>query len=458
VNVDIRLTDHSHHDHETAGVPRGPFARIVAASVATGLVTALVLTMVAFPGATEATITGSMLVAFALGWAMLGVLSSRFTNRPQRWSAVPAVAMGVSGLALVVLTPGNATLTAMSWIWPVPMLALVVYIWVRARGDLPGRGRWMLAPVVAVLAIAPVAAMYENITVVRDQHTYAAPGTSYDVGGHRLYLDCHGQGSPTVILDNGLGEVTASWARIIAQGDTTTRVCAYDRAGQGWSQDAANSQDAVAAARDLHTLLTVAGEQGRYVLVGHSIGGAYALTYAARYPQEVAGMVLLDSSSPEQFTAIRSYPGQYAVMHRAMALAPTLSRLGLGRVLAAVAPSHLPAPAAEQVRGLTADAHGARNVSEEWSALPEVFKQAQSLTTLGSRPLAVLTASESLQKTGGWRAAQDQLAGLSSNSLHQVVDSTHMGLLEDQHGSAAAVRAIDDVIAALRSGSLLGNQ
>jgi len=82
-----------------------------------------------------------MLVAFALGWAMLGVLSSRFTNRPQRWSAVPAVAMGVSGLALVVLTPENATLTAMSWIWPVPILALVAYIWVRARGDLPGTHR-----------------------------------------------------------------------------------------------------------------------------------------------------------------------------------------------------------------------------------------------------------------------------------------------------------------------------
>ena len=89
------------------------------------------------------------------------------------------------------------------------------------------------------------------------------------------------------------------------------------------------------AAQDLHTLLAAAGEHGPYVLVGHSTGGTYALTYAAQYPQQVAGMVLLDSSSPEQFTAIPSYAGQYAVMRRGLALLPTVNRLGLGRAVAA---------------------------------------------------------------------------------------------------------------------------
>jgi pimeloyl-ACP methyl ester carboxylesterase len=311
----------------------------------------------------------------------------------------------------------------------------------------------MLWPVVAVLALAPVAATYENISVVRDQHTYAAPGTSYWVHGHRLYLDCRGQGSPTVVLDNGLGEVTASWARIVGQVDTATRVCAYDRAGQGWSQDTSSAQDGVAAAQDLHILLDLAGEHGPYLLVGHSIGGTYALTYADQYPQQVAGMVLLDSSSPEQFTAIPSYSGQYALVHRVMALTPTLNRLGLGRVFAAVATSHLPSDAAGKVTALTASAHGARSASGEWQVLPTLFKQAQQLTTFGNRPLAVLTASESAQKTEGWTAAQNRLAALSSRSVHQVVDSSHMGLLEDQHGSAAAVTAIDHVIAAVRSKS-----
>jgi pimeloyl-ACP methyl ester carboxylesterase len=181
----------------------------------------------------------------------------------------------------------------------------------------------------------------------------------------------------------------------------------------------------------------MAGEHGPYLLVGHSIGGTYALTYTARYPQQVAGMVLLDSSSPEQFTAIPSYPTQYDVLHRVEALTPTLNRLGLGRVIATLTSSHLPTAAADQVTALTASANGARSASEEWQVLPTLFQQAQALTTFGNRPLAVLTASESQQTQG----------------VHQVVDSTHMGLLEDQHGSAAAVAAINHVLAAVRSHS-----
>jgi pimeloyl-ACP methyl ester carboxylesterase len=453
MTVDTHTETHRIDIEALDPAPQGPFARVVAVSLAIGLATALTLTLVVFAGYTEATVTGALLVGFTLGWVLLGVLSRRYTDRPLRWTSVPAVVLGATGLGLIAFTPQNAALSAMSWIWPTPMLALAVYVGLRARRDLPGRARWMLVPVVAVLALAPVAAMYENVTVVRDQHTYSAPGTTYEVGGHRVYLDCRGQGSPTVVLDNGLGEVTASWARIVAQVDTTTRVCAYDRSGQGWSQGTGSAQDGVAAAQDLHALLSVAGEKGPYLLVGHSIGGAYALTYADQYPQQVAGMVLLDSSSPEQFTAIPSYSAQYAVIHRVEALTPTLNRLGLGRLIAKVAPSHLPTAAAGQVTSLTANAQGARNASAEWQVLPALFEQAQELTTFGNRPLAVLTASESAQKTGGWSAAQDRLAALSTRSIHQVVDSTHMGLLEDPQGSAAAVAAIDHVIAVVRSES-----
>jgi pimeloyl-ACP methyl ester carboxylesterase len=430
----------------------------VAGSLVTGLVIALVLTLLVFPAARESTVTGLVLLGFGFGWAMMGVLFDRLTNRPQRWTAVPAVAMGVAGLALLVLTPENGALTFLGWVWPVPMLALAVYVWVRVRRDLPGRGRWMVAPVVAVLGLAAVGAVFEDVAVVRDQHTYAGPGRSYDVGGHRLYLDCRGHGSPTVVLFNGLGEVSASWARIVPRVDATTRVCAYDRAGQGWSGDVDGAQDGVTAAGDLHMLLKVAGEQGPFVLVGHSIGGTFALTYAARYPGQVAGMVLLDSSSPEQFTKIPSYPGQYAVVHRVEALTPTLFRLGIGRLIAAVTPSHLPAAAADQVRALTASAHGARNVRDDWSILHRVFGQAQALTTLGHHPLAVLTATESLNGTGGWAAAQNKLAALSSNRLHQVIDSTHIGLLEDPHPSTQAAGAIHDVITAVRTGSPLNSR
>jgi len=452
MSVDTHPTDHR-DDVAAPATPRtGPMARVIAGSLATGAMSALVLTLVVFAGGTESVITGSTLIAFGLGWALIAALTVRHTNRPQRWTALPAAAMGATGLALLAFTPENAAITQLSWVWPPVALALAVWMFVQMRRALIGRGRWLLTPVVAVLGIAAIGATYENITLLGDQDTYTAPGKSYDVGGHQLHLDCHGHGGPTVLLSNGLGEISASWARITDQFGDTTRVCAYDRAGQGWSADADSPQDGVTAAKDLHTLLAVAGEHGPYVLVGHSIGGAYAMTYAAQYPEQVAGLVLLDSSSPEQLTKIPSYAGQYAVMRRGMALLPTLARLGLGRVLAA---SNLPAPAADQVRALTATPRAARNGRDELSVIPEVFEQAQALTTLQGRPLAVVTASEESLETTGWAAAQDRLATLSTNHVHRTVHSTHPGLLEDQHGSTESVRAITEVITSVRTGTPL---
>ena len=279
----------------------GPVARVIAASLAVGAATALVLALIVFAGAAEAVIIGSVLISFGLGWGLVATLTARHTNRPQRWAAVPATLMGLTGAALLALRPGNDAMTTLNWGWPPVVLVLAVWMVVQMRRSGAGRGTWLLAPVVAVLVLAAVSATYANVTLRADQDILAsAPGTLYDVGGHRMHLDCHGQGSPTVVLFNGLGEVSASWARITDQVDTTTRVCAYDRAGQGWSDDVSTPQDGVAAAADLHKLLDVAGVTGPYVLAGHSSGGTYAMTYAARYPDQVAGMVLLDSSSPNQ--------------------------------------------------------------------------------------------------------------------------------------------------------------
>jgi pimeloyl-ACP methyl ester carboxylesterase len=227
-------------------------------------------------------------------------------------------------------------------------------------------------------------------------------------------------------------------------------VCAYDRAGQGWSDEAEHPQDGVGAAKDLHRLLTVAGETGPFVLAGHSTGGTYAMSYASRYPGQIAGMVLLDSSSPEQFTKMPAYPGQYAVMRRGLALLPTLNRLGLGRVLPST--SHLPGAAADEVDALAATARTARNGRDELSEIPRVFAQARALTTLHDLPLAVLTASENVTNPG-WTGAQNQLAALSTNHVHREVQSTHAGLIEDERPAADAARAITQVVSSVRTGS-----
>ena len=438
-------------DTESPRDPSGPVTRVIALSLAAGAVTALVLTLVVFAGATESRITGSMLMAFGLGWAVLATLSDRMTNRPQPWAVVPAATMGATGLGLLVLSPADAALTSIGWVWPPLMLALVVWMFVQMLRTSTRRGRWLLTPVLVLLAVASVGATTENLALLRDRDAYPAPGQTYEVGDHRLHLDCRGQSGPTVILFNGLGEVSASWARITDQVSPRTRVCAYDRPGQGWSEPVADPQDGVTAAEDLHQLLAEAGEAGPYLLVGHSIGGPYALTYAAQYPEQVAGMVLLDSSSPEQLTSIPSYAGQYAMMRRGMALLPTLARLGLSRVFA---DSHLPGETGDRVRTMTSTPSALRNGRDEVSMIPQVFEQAQALTTLGARPLVVLTASETLD-TPGWAAAQDELAALSSNRAHRDVASTHAGLVEDERGSAESARAIAEVLSAVRFGTPL---
>ena len=129
--------------------------------------------------------------------------------------------------------------------------------------------------------------------------------------------------------------------------------------------------------------------------------------------------MLLDSSSPEQFTAMPAFSGQYKMMMRpTYSLMPTLSRLGAGQIPVT---SHLPAADAAKVTAITSKPKYYRNQRDEVSVIPEVFHQAQALTTLGNRPLAVLTASATATGTKGWVGAQDQLAALSPNSVHRTV-------------------------------------
>jgi pimeloyl-ACP methyl ester carboxylesterase len=424
---------------------------VVAGSVVIGL-----LAVVAFPvgvvaGAPEHVLTGTGLLGLALGWAALAVGSSTLTAQPQRWAAIPAAALGAVGAALLVLAPGDRALTAAGWLWPSLLLALTAWTTARAVRSMRARAPfWLLSPVLVLLLLASVGGGAASLRTALGGDPPPMPGQLYDVGDHRLHLSCTGTGSPTVVLLGGMGETSAAWGLVQPAVAGTTRVCAYDRAGQAWSDSAPGPKDGVQVAADLHILLSRAGEPGPYVLAGHSVGGTYAMVYAAEYPDDVAGLVLLDSASPQQFTALPDFPGAYSFMRRATALLPTLERLGAGPLLSSGVPADLPPAARAQMQAFDWSTRQLRGERDEVAAYPAVFEQAQALTGIGSTALVVVTATAG-DTQPGWPAAQDALAELSSTSSHRLVPATHTSLLLDASDSAFSVTAIDDVVQAART-------
>jgi pimeloyl-ACP methyl ester carboxylesterase len=424
---------------------------VVAGSVVIGL-----LAVVAFPvgvvaGAPEHVLTGTGLLGLALGWAALAVGSSTLTAQPQRWAAIPAAALGAVGAALLVLAPGDRALTAAGWLWPSLLLALTAWTTARAGRSMRARAPfWLLSPVLVLLLLASVGGGAASLRTALGGDPPPMPGQLYDVGDHRLHLSCTGTGSPTVVLLGGMGETSAAWGLVQPAVAGTTRVCAYDRAGQAWSDSAPGPKDGVQVAADLHILLSRAGEPGPYVLAGHSVGGTYAMVYAAEYPDDVAGLVLLDSASPQQFTALPDFPGAYSFMRRATALLPTLERLGAGPLLSSGVPADLPPAARAQMQAFDWSTRQLRGERDEVAAYPAVFEQAQALTGIGSTALVVVTATAG-DTQPGWPAAQDALAELSSTSSHRLVPATHSSLILDASDSAFSITAIDDVVQAVRT-------
>src|SRR5215211_4310797 len=319
----------------------------------------------------------------------------------------------------------------------------------------------LLGLVVTLLVLAVAGAIYQAIATERAERAYPPPGEMVDVRGYSLHINCAGQGSPTVVLDAGSGGFSAQWVRVQREVSGTTRVCSYDRAGMGWSEMGPEPRDAKQISSELHTLLKGANIEGPYVLVGHSYGGLYVRTYAARYPDEVAGVVLVDSSSPKQAghrpaTRDSDEPQEqtFAVVPRLARLGVSLpARLGVVRLLSELDPAspELPPQQRAQIDALTPS-------TRQWSTSVLEFlapTQTRRLGSLGNKPLAVVTAPK--QAEPGWLEQQDKLATLSSNSKHRVVKgATHTSLLYERSDSQATSAAIDEVVAAVRNEQPLG--
>src|SRR4051812_15456432 len=435
----------------------GRIGWVVAGSLVTGLVAALLLVAAPFIPATESTITAAVLCGFALGWAMLAVLSVRFTDQPQRWAVAPAVFMGLGGLLLLAF--GSSVHGVLDWLWPPVLLALAIWMFVRVHRQLHSRtGRWLLYPMLGLLALAAIGGGWATLGAAADARAYPMPGQLIDVGGHRLHLNCTGSGSPTVVLQPGAGEMSSNMGWIAPAVARNTRVCVYDRAGRGWSEPADTPQDGAQIATDLHTLLQRGHVPGPYVLAGHSFGGLYVLTYAAHYPDDVAGMVLVDSTnraSAARATIASPYDGgAYNALGRFSALVSSTARLGLGRLYSQIAPGGLPPQSQGEALATMASASNLGSTIDEYVQANASGQEAAALRDFAAKPLVVLTAGIGNDPTHA--AAQDQLATMSTNSAHRLIDSDHEGLINNEKGAAATTQAILDVVKAVRSHASLG--
>ena len=424
---------------------------VVFGAIASGLSLGLVLVLSVFAGGREHEITGAALFALGLGFVLLAVGSTRFSDQPQRWATPPGVASVVIGLAVWIFSPSEHTLALAGWVWPVLLLVLVGWSIRGARRSLHSWARpALLYPALVALLLVAVGGAYETIA----RATASNPplgGRTYLVNGHRLYLNCVGEGAPTVVLFNGLGARTPSWAWIQRAVSSSTRVCTFDRAGEGWSGGEV-ALDGRQLTSDAQGLLAAAHVPGPYVLAGHSVGGIHALLYAAQYPEHVAGLALLDSSTPYQFD-LPDYPGFYAMWRRGSALFPSLARVGLTRVtFGRLGSAGLPPQAGRAARAFAASPRELRANRADFAQLPRLFDEAKAVKSLGERPLAVVTATVGNQR--GWGAAQDRLAKLSTNRVRRTVaGASHTALLEDERFAAISSRAITQVIERVRTGS-----
>lgn len=245
---------------------------------------------------------------------------------------------------------------------------------------------------------------YQRIALARTREQFPAPGKLVDVNGHLMQIHCVGSGSPTVVIDAGNGSFSVEWMPIQDELSRSTRVCVYDRAGYGWSEAAPGPRDGGQVVSELHDLLEAAGEAGPYLLVGHSLGGVHVRLFALTYPDEVAGLVLVDTAHPLTITPefemqMQSSIGFYQAMNlmTSTGLLRILGPLGGEDSMPATA-RKLPIEFQETYLNLLLDPNQYVTAIAEMQALPQTFQQTSELIVgehpFGNLPLIVLTAGQ----------------------------------------------------------------
>lgn len=332
---------------------------------------------------------------------------------------------------------------------------------ISSRGlvDFLKRGFIGLSIFTFVLAITGM--IYQTAATESDQRKYPAPGELVNVGGYKMHIYCMGEGSPTIILDHVGGGSSMDWALIQPKLAEQTRVCAYDRAGFGWSDYNPAPRTLEQQVNELHGLLEGANEKGPYIFVGHSYGARVGRVFAARYPEAVVGMVLMDAGflyDDPRYPAetLSEFESENNMIRTARWLAP----IGLVRLLQPMMGNptfDLP----EEVRlantSFAATSRYWQALTSQTEALSTVFQEERQVTSLGDIPLLVLVSTEPDDAAHKmWRQENVEMADLSTNGSHQIVEgATHMSLAYRKNDAQVCTDGILEVLNAVHDEQLL---
>jgi len=334
--------------------------------------------------------------------------------------------------------------------------------------------RRIVQVIFALVVLAAICgASYQAIANWRDSRRFPQEGKSIALGPEfpevSLSLNCQGTGSPAVVLDSGLGVPAVGWDLVLPESAKFTRVCSYDRAGYGWSSPGPTPRTSSEIVKELHALLTAAGEKGPYVLVAHSFGGYNVRVYTKEYPSEVAGMVLVDTSHEDQVNVMpgsmrKAMNEMSAQLEQQKKLASLLIFFGIARVTAGEdTGGQLSKEFMEKIKYLQLQAKFIDASTSEMASFSKSAAEVRAAGNLGDRPLVVLTAGKpaeekdlpkgvsveemrEFQKT--WQNdLQVREAHLSTRGKQIIVpDSTHMIPLERPDTVVSAVREVCDAV------------
>ncbi|MDR4480120.1 MAG: alpha/beta hydrolase [Nitrospira sp.] len=320
--------------------------------------------------------------------------------------------------------------------------------------------KWLFG---TVLLLALIGALYQIVGLVLDRREYPPPGQMVDVGGHRLHLYCVGNGSPTVVLEAAAPGWSLYWSLVQPEAAKVTRVCAYDRAGLGWSDRGPLPRTGQRLARELHQLLTRAGISEPYILVGHSLGGFVTRLYRQEHPHAVVGMVLVDAGHElemrqAEFRAFANAGNAMLPVIRAMTI------LGISRLMASFdtlppllvrQEETVPETIRPVLRAGWLRTGYVSTLADEGYALMETLEQVRHSGSLGDLPLVVVTATgpvwwpdmpgqvNPVKFRKMWLDLQQDLTKLSSNSRHVLAEqSSHFVQFDQPELIITAIRGL----------------